>query len=83
MTKIDKVCETLQRDVSMTFCIPAVGELVEKVALIFGLPRAHIIPIKNYESEMELKSDINTLALLALRQILNFADDYLTNYLDE
>lgn len=62
--------------------VPEVEELVDKVAELVGLPRANIVPIKNYECEMELRLDINILALLALRQILNFADDYLTNFLD-
>ena len=67
---------------SKTFLMPEIENLVDKVAELVGLPRANIIPIKNYECEVELQLDINILALLALRQILNFADDYLTNFLD-
>lgn len=63
--------------------MPQIEELVNKVAALVGLPRGSIIPIKNYECEMELRMDVNILALLALRQILNFADDYLTNFLDD
>lgn len=80
LTQIDKICEGLQWDVSKTFSIPAIEDLVDKAADLVGLPRAHILPVKNYEREMELRQDINILALLALRQILNFADDYLANY---
>ena len=63
--------------------MPDIEKLVDKVAEIVGLPRTNIIPIKNYECEVELRLDINILALLALRQILNFADDYLSNFLDD
>lgn len=80
LTQIDKICEDLHWDVSKTFSIPAIGDLVDKAADLTGLPRAHILPVKNYEREMELRQDINILALLALRQILNFADDYLASY---
>lgn len=80
LTQIDKICEGLQWDVSRTFSIPAIGDLVDKAADLVGLPRAHILPVKNNESEMELRQDINILALLALRQILNFADDYLASH---
>ena len=83
LTKIDKYCKALQGDVSKIFSAPEIGELVDKVAELTGLPRANIVPIKNYECEMELREDIDILALLALRQILNFADDYLTNFLDD
>ena len=82
LTKIDRVSESLKIDVSKTFHVPKIGELVDKAADIFGLPRANIFPIKNYEDEMELREDVNTLALLALQQILNFADDYLANFLE-
>lgn len=77
LTQIDKICEGLQWDVSMTFSIPAIDDIVKKVADLMGLPHAHILPIKNYEREMHLRKDISILALLALKQILNFADDYL------
>lgn len=83
LTKIDRVSQRLIKDVSKTFLVPKIGELVDKAADIFGLPRANIIPIKNYEDEMELREDVNTLALLAMQQILNFADDYLANFLED
>lgn len=79
LTQIDKICEGLQWDLSKTFSIPAIGDLVDKTADLLGLPRAHILPVKNYEREMEPQQDINILALLALRQMLNFADDCLVS----
>lgn len=48
-----------------------------------GLPRSHILPVKNYESEMELDDNVNILALMSLQQMLNFADDLTYNYLDQ
>lgn len=80
LTQIDKICEGLQWNVSKTFSIPAIENLVDKAADLVGLPRAHILPVKNYEREMEPREDINILALLALRQMLNFADDYLASF---
>lgn len=80
LTQIDKISEGLQWNVSKTFSVPAIKDLVDKAADLVGLPRAHILPVKNYEMEMELREDINILALLALRQILNFANDYLASY---
>ncbi|KAK3105955.1 hypothetical protein FSP39_009431 [Pinctada imbricata] len=69
--------------VTKVFHMPAVQECVNKVSQVMGLPRAHVLPVKNYESEMELDENINILALLSLQQILHFADDYLYNFLDE
>ncbi|XP_055996052.1 interferon-induced protein 44-like [Ostrea edulis] len=83
LTKIDKVCEPLQHDVGLTYYVPAIQEHVDRVAAMIGLPRSHVIPIKNYESERELDTNVNILTLLAMQQILHFADDFLFNYLDD
>ncbi|XP_062610137.1 interferon-induced protein 44-like [Saccostrea cucullata] len=83
LTKIDKVCEPLQRDVGLTYFVPAIQEHVDRVAMMIGLPRSHVIPVKNYESEQDLDTNVNILTLLAMRQILRFADDFLYNYLDD
>lgn len=53
------------------------------MAAMIGLPRSHVIPVKNYENERELDNNINILNLLAMQQILHFADDFLYNHLDD
>ena len=83
LTKIDKICEPLTSDVSNVFYMPVIQEYVDKVSTIMGLPRAHVLPVKNYESEMELDEGVNILALLTMQQILHFADDFLYNFLDD
>jgi hypothetical protein len=67
---------------SQVFYSPIIKEAVDSVSQIMGLPRSHILPMKNYESEMELDDGVNTLALMTLLQVLRFADDYMYNYLD-
>ncbi|XP_052106162.1 interferon-induced protein 44-like [Mytilus californianus] len=83
LTKIDKVCEATSEDLSQIFFSPVVQESVDRVSQILGLPRSNILPIKNYESEIELHANVNILTLLTLQQILNSADDYMYNYLDK
>ena len=46
---------------------------------LLGLPRNNILPVKNYENEMQLDDNISILALLALRQLLHFTEDYIEN----
>ncbi|WAQ94454.1 IF44L-like protein [Mya arenaria] len=77
ITKIDKLCEQSAENNSNTFLSPAVKELVYNAADLLNLPRNSILPVKNYEEEMESDENINILALLAVRQILFFAEDYL------
>ncbi|XP_071162518.1 interferon-induced protein 44-like [Mytilus edulis] len=83
LTKIDKVCEATSENLSQVFFSPGVQETVDRVSQILGLPRSNILPIKNYESEIELQDNVNILTLLTLQQILNSADDYMFNYLDQ
>ena len=67
----------MNNDVRNTFTSSAVRDAVNKVADITGLPRSHVLPVKNYESETELKTEINILLLEALRRCLDFADDFI------
>lgn len=83
LTKVDKVCESVSQDLSTVFKSGAVEDIVDKVSQTLGLPRSHILPMKNYEKELDTSVNINILALICLRQILRFSNDFLCNYLDE
>ena len=83
LTKIDRVCEITGNDLSQVFHSPTIQETVDRVSQIMGLPRSHILPVKNYESEIDVNDYVNILALLSLQQMLHFADDFMYNYLDK
>ncbi|XP_076095598.1 interferon-induced protein 44-like [Mytilus galloprovincialis] len=83
LTKIDKMCETSCEDLSKVFSSFVIQQTIDRVSQIIGLPRSHILPIKNYESEMELNDNVNILTLITLQHILHFCDDYMDNYLDQ
>ncbi|KAK3577661.1 hypothetical protein CHS0354_000088 [Potamilus streckersoni] len=82
LTNVDKVCHNVEKDLSFIFKSGLISNLVDKVSQVMGLPRGHVLPIKNYEKELELDININILSLLALRQILRFSQDFLFNFLD-
>ena len=83
LTKIDKVCPKVEEDVSQVFRSVAILEQVEKVSQLLGTPRNNMLPIKNYETEIELNDNINILALIALSQMLRASEDYMFNFLDD
>ena len=83
LTKLDKICPDVNDDVTNTFTSSAVCDAVEKVADIMGLPRGHVLPVKNYESETKLKTGVNILLLEALELCLDFADDFMDEQLDK
>ncbi|XP_053373679.1 interferon-induced protein 44-like [Mercenaria mercenaria] len=82
LTKIDKLCEDVQKDTSYTYKSWKVEEHVDKASELFGLRRSNVLPVKNYEKEELLDVNINTLTLLALRKILDLVDDYMQNLID-
>ncbi|KAL3875158.1 hypothetical protein ACJMK2_038086 [Sinanodonta woodiana] len=79
---IDKLSETVQDDVSKVFVSTEVKEAVDKVSQMIGIPRGNVLPIKNYENEICLEDVTSCLALLALDQIINSADDFLADQPD-
>ncbi|XP_078341221.1 interferon-induced protein 44-like [Crassostrea virginica] len=82
LTKLDKICSNVNDDVTNTFTSSAVRDAVNKVANITGLPRSHVLPVKNYENETKLKTEINILLFYALRKCLDFADDFIDEQID-
>ncbi|XP_053383601.1 interferon-induced protein 44-like isoform X3 [Mercenaria mercenaria] len=83
LTKIDKLCKEVEKNVSCVYHSPTVKQAVEKASQILGLPRAHVLPVKNYEDEAELDDNIDILALLALRKMLHFTEDFMHNLIDK
>ncbi|XP_078309375.1 interferon-induced protein 44-like [Crassostrea virginica] len=83
LTKLDKICPDVNDDVTNTFTSSGVCDAVEKIAEILGLPRAHVLPVKNYESESKLKTGVSILLMDALERCLDFADDYIDEQLDK
>lgn len=79
---MDKVCPLTEENISQIFYSPVIQEAVDTVSQVMGLPRSHVLPLKNYEIEVELDDNVNILALLTLQQILRFSDDFMYNYLD-
>ncbi|XP_052212384.1 uncharacterized protein LOC127831441 [Dreissena polymorpha] len=64
-------------NITNVFKTKKIEAAVDKASNLLGLPRNHILPVKNYENEMELDDNISILALMTLRQVLHFAEDYL------
>ncbi|XP_062590729.1 interferon-induced protein 44-like [Saccostrea cucullata] len=78
-TKIDKVCSLVDENVQEVFHSQAVKEMVENIADSIAIPKAHVLPVKNYEREGCLETDVSILALNALKQALVFTNDFLEN----
>lgn len=79
LTKMDKVCKLVEKDIGNVYLSEVVQSAVSRVADVIGIPRSHVLPVQNYEKETKLQTNLNILALGALHQALMFADDFLEN----
>ena len=83
MTKLDKLCEEVDADISKAFSSKTIQDQVNTVSQDFGVPRNHVLLVKNYEKEYTLNVNVSILALRALRIILGAANDYMNGQLQD
>ncbi|KAK6183189.1 hypothetical protein SNE40_010716 [Patella caerulea] len=82
LTKVDQIELDVEEDLTRLLYSSRVAYVVDQVAQLIGLPRGHVLPVKNYEKETELNETVDRFALLSLQQMLRFADDYMHEFLD-
>jgi len=75
LTKIDKLGLDFQDNYTNVFKDKTIKRLIETVSEMFGIPRNNVLPVKNYEQETEVETDVNILALLALRRLQQLVAD--------
>ncbi|EDO47605.1 predicted protein [Nematostella vectensis] len=83
LTKIDVACPQTRTNIMHVFHSDILQNRVRLIShKLQGLPANKIFPIKNYEWETELTMNVNNLSLLALRQMLRFAQDHVEDRAD-
>lgn len=50
---------------------------MEKCSIKLGVPVNCIFPVRNYHEEIELDEDMDVLLFRALKQMVDFGDDFL------
>lgn len=76
MTKVDVLDEDVSADIKNVFQSQEVRDTVKTLSDKVGIPMSSVLPVKNYSGETELDFNVNHLILMALRQIIQRADDY-------
>ncbi|XP_060583836.1 interferon-induced protein 44-like [Ruditapes philippinarum] len=82
LTKIDNVCSYVEEDITKVYQSKTIKNLVDKVSNIFGVPRSFILPLKNYEKEINVDKNVSILAMHTLKRLLLSAENHLFNFLD-
>jgi len=77
LTRIDSLCQDTENNTENAFRSKSVRDKVIEVSGIFGIKVNLIQPVRNYDTQQECDSSMDTLILRALRQILRHSKDYL------
>ncbi|XP_037399004.1 interferon-induced protein 44-like [Pygocentrus nattereri] len=76
LTKVDNACEIVSQDLRKLYHSKKVKDKVEVSSHKLGIPLNNIYPMKNYHAEITEDTNVDVLILMALRDIVNFANDY-------
>ncbi|XP_053472096.1 interferon-induced protein 44-like [Ictalurus furcatus] len=83
MTRVDKACEMVSQDLKKIYYSKKIKEKVDKCNDNMGIPLNAIYPVKNYSESITQDLVIDMLLLTALRDILNFANDYVEREMEK
>ncbi|KAF4075400.1 hypothetical protein AMELA_G00234090 [Ameiurus melas] len=76
MSKVDEACPLVKQNLKMIYRSKKIKETMEKCSVSLGVPLKYIFPVKNYHEEITNSAEIDILILMALTNILNFANDF-------
>ncbi|XP_053391206.1 interferon-induced protein 44-like [Mercenaria mercenaria] len=80
LTKIDVLCEKVAADICNVYKSAKVLKAVTFAENLFHVPKMNIFPVQNYKDEMDIDTSKNILLLLALRQMVNIATEFINEH---
>uniref|UniRef100_A0A671TX95 Interferon-induced protein 44-like n=1 Tax=Sparus aurata TaxID=8175 RepID=A0A671TX95_SPAAU len=76
-TKIDEACPEIKKDLKTVYKVQHLKRKMEKFSADVGIPMNCIFPVENYHEQIKLNSDVDSLILSALKDIINYGDDFI------
>ncbi|XP_067258863.1 interferon-induced protein 44-like [Chanodichthys erythropterus] len=82
MTKVDEVCPLVKDNLQKIYTSKKIKQKMEECSNSLGVPVSYIYPVKNYHEEHTTNTTVDILILDALKNIVNFANDYVEDQED-
>ncbi|XP_029900061.1 interferon-induced protein 44-like [Myripristis murdjan] len=79
MTKVDEACPLVDADLKNVYHSVYIQRKAQELSAALGIPMSYVLPVKNYSQELELDLNTNILLLMAVDQMLNYADSFFEN----
>ncbi|XP_076839548.1 interferon-induced protein 44-like [Brachyhypopomus gauderio] len=76
MSMVDKACTIVQGDLSKLYHSKKIKEKMQECSYRVGVPLNHIFPVQNYHEQITNNTNMDVLLLMALTNIITFANDY-------
>ncbi|XP_049926172.1 interferon-induced protein 44-like isoform X2 [Epinephelus moara] len=79
ITRADLACPEVKKNVNNAYTSNYLKEQVDKFYMLLGIPQNCIFLVKNYDPDPNINADMNALIMNALRQMITFGDDFLSD----
>ncbi|XP_043988292.1 interferon-induced protein 44-like isoform X2 [Gambusia affinis] len=77
MTHVDEACCETEKNLRNVYKSKYLRKKMRDFSSAVGIPMNCIFPVKNYSEEIDMNNDVDTLILSALRNMVNFGDDFI------
>ncbi|MCJ8747658.1 hypothetical protein PDJAM_G00156040 [Pangasius djambal] len=79
MSVIDRVCPLVKENVRKIYTSRKIKEKMEECSHRLGIPMNCIFPVQNYHEKVTNNMDMDLLILMAMTDIVRFANDYVAD----
>ncbi|XP_071323348.1 interferon-induced protein 44-like [Trachinotus anak] len=77
LTKVDKACPEIRRDLKNIYRRKYLREKMEEFSAHVGIPMNCTFPVKNYHEEIDISDDTDAVTLSTLRRIIDHGGDFI------